>query len=146
MSVTAAVSLYKIYSYHALLSPRPVGSSACSVVSRIAFFRLFSFHRYARFTAAKIPISTENTSSVTVADVYRGAGDSEPRSQVDRIPPALVIMERAARPVALRTCGEMLLATQAASAGDEQLMPPTVRNKLPYSTAFDCEPVIDGRN
>lgn len=58
--------------------------------------------------------------NVSVAFVYFGARDNEPRSQVARIPPEFVIMKAIAIDVARLTCGALLLAIQVDSAGAVQ--------------------------
>jgi hypothetical protein len=62
---------------------------------------------------------------------------------VERIPPVFVTMESRAREVARRTCGEELLATQAASVGEEQFIPEIVRKRLPYRTVLSYDPDIE---
>ncbi len=67
-----------------------------------------------------------------VASVYRGGGESEPSSQVAKIPPALVITQAQAIAEARRTCGVVLFAIQLVIAGAAALIPEMVRKRLPY--------------
>ena len=69
--------------------------------------------------------------NVIVALVYLGAGDKEPRSQVARIPPELVIMKAIATDVARLMWGELLLAIQVDSAGAAQYAPVIEKNRDP---------------
>lgn len=78
-----------------------------------------------------------------VAFVYRGAGDKEPRSHVDRIPPEFVIMKPMATAVARRTCGAVLFAFQAESGGARPYAP--VREKKMETYLTDLEVVPGGQ-
>ena len=76
-------------------------------------------------------IRTENKRRTVVPMRYLGGADHEAISQVERIPPELVIIDKAAIEVARVTCGAKLFATHAPRAGDEQLIPMIVKNRLP---------------
>ena len=69
------------------------------------------------FTAEHKTKPTDIASSVIVADLYAGAGESEPNSHVARMPPELVKMKPMAIAVALRVCGAALLEFQADNEG-----------------------------
>jgi len=65
-------------------------------------------------------INTENASSTLVARMYRGPSEREPRSQVARMPPELVMMKPIAIAVARRVWGAALLALHVESVGAER--------------------------
>lgn len=72
------------------------------------------------FRAVTATINTENANSTLVARMYRGASEREPRSQVARMPPELVMMKPIAMAVARRVWGAALLALHVESVGAER--------------------------
>ena len=127
----------------ALAAARTTGSSS-ALSALILSLRAFSLARYTRVTSASTKMPAWNTSSVTVADVYLGAGESAARSHVERMPPRFVMTVKSASDVARRMSGAMLFAIHVPSGGAMQYVPVTERKSEPYRTWLLNDPVRRG--
>lgn len=82
---------------------QPALGRSCSTLARNSAFFLFSFTRYAKLIPANTAAKALITTNTFVPSTYLGAGDKEPKSQVERIPPAFVRVKASAMAVARRT-------------------------------------------
>ncbi len=93
---------------------------------------MFWSTRYNKLTALNASIRTDNDKRILVAKRYRGAGERNPRSQVARIPPLLLIMKPKAMAVARLVCGAVLFAFHVESVGAAIYVPGTEKNNEAY--------------
>ena len=80
-------------------------------------------------------INTEKDKRTCVARKYRGAGESTPRSQVDRMPPKFPVIVTIAIAVARLVWGAVLLAFQVKIVGPQLYAPVIEKNKEAYRTS-----------
>ena len=95
-------------------------------------FLPFSLASHARVAPAHTMIATCAASSTPLAAVYRGAGESGPKSHVASTPPALASIAKSARADARRARGAVVFAIHVPRGGAMQFAPRTARKSEPY--------------